>query len=411
MMVFQCLCFSGCNLAKDLDQDDPFRVLYNQSLNSEIKESSGDINVPLITLSANQMPLSHFCRILSDTFNVGIVFSDQLKSSTVSAEFKNTDIDTVFTLLSRQLGVELVQLGNTYYLGTLKDEDRAIFIRKVLSHDEQNLEQIISTLTSPVGKGKVLSGKIVLVSDKDFVIRRMIESFDKLEKLCQQCWIVQLYFLVLRKDALAEGGLSMSTSGTISYNISENSIDVKDFKIEGLFSGLLQSSYADLFASPMFVLRDGITGVWSDGQRVPIPKRTVSDYGTVTTTGFDYVETGLEVKAQCKESLVGASLKLDISLSDIQSYVEGNPLTSQTKVNIDTDLRPNKIYLLSELQRYTLLDREEKTTLFSRNKGKSIIQVWGRVYKISDPNKEIHPFMVKDREFSKKENVSVSDED
>lgn len=404
------VCSNGCTLLKDVHQDDPFRQLYSEAFTGDIKESFTDLNLSRITLSANQMPLPHFCRILSDTFNVGIVFSDQLKDRSISAEFKETDINTVFTLLSRQLGVELVQLGNTYYLGTLKDEDRAIFIRKVLSHDEKNLEQIISTLCSPVGKGKVLSGNTVLVSDKDFVIRRMIESFDRLEKLQQHCWIVQLYFLVLRKDALAEAGLSMSTSGTISYNISENTLDIKDIKLEGLFSGLLQSSYADLFASPMFVLRDGVTGVWSDGQRIPIPKRSVSDYGTVTTTGFDYVQTGLEIQASCKEVLHGAALKLDISLSDIQSYVEGNPLTSQTKVNIDTDLRPNKIYLLSELQRYTLLDREEKTTLFSRNKGKSIIQVWGRVYKISDPKKEVQPFMVKDREFKKeeeKENVAI----
>ena len=400
MTVLLSACFSACSLVKQLDQDDPFRYLYEQSLQTHKKRVQQTQKKSHITLSANQMPLAHFCRILSDTFNVGIVYSDTLNSKVVTAEFKNTDIDTVFTVLSRQLAVDLVQIGNTYYLGQLKDEDRGIFIRKVLSHDEENLKNIIETLMSSQGKGKILSGRVVLVSDKDFVIRRMIESFDALDKLNSATWVVQLYFLVLRKDALAEGGLSMSTSGTISYNIAESSIDVKDFKIEGLFSGLLESSYADLFASPMLVLRDGVNGIWSDGQRVPIPKRSVSDYGTVTTTGFDYINTGLEVNVNCKESKLGASLHLNISLSDIQSYVEGNPLTSQTKVNVDTEVIPNKIYLLSELQRYSLLDREEKTALFSRNKGKSIIQVWGRVYKINSPLNDLRPIMLHDREFN-----------
>lgn len=400
-MALLLLCFEGCTLVKDINQDDPFRYLYDQSITPQNKLKSGDVKKSTISLSANQMPLPHFCRIISDSFNVGIVFSENLNDKTISAEFKSSDIDTVFTLLSRQLGVELVQLGNTYYLGTPKDEDRSIFIKKVLSYDNSDLDQIISTLISSSGRGKVLSGKIVVITDKDFVIRRIVESFEKLEKLHQSCWIVQLYFLVLRKDALAEGGLSMSTSGTISYNIAESSIDVKDFKIEGLFSGLLSSSYADLFASPMFVLRDGVIGKWSDGQRVPIPKRSVSDYGTVTTTGFEYINTGLEVQASCKEITNGASLKLDISMSDIQSYVDGNPLTSQTKVNIDLDLVPNKIYLLSELQRYSLLDREEKTALFSRNKGKSIIQVWGRVYKINLPVPDLKPPTLKEREVQK----------
>ena len=400
MTVLLSACFSACSLVKQLDQDDPFRYLYEQSLQTHKKRVQQTQKKSHITLSANQMPLAHFCRILSDTFNVGIVYSDTLNSKVVTAEFKNTDIDTVFTVLSRQLAVDLVQIGNTYYLGQLKDEDRGIFIRKVLSHDEENLKNIIETLMSSQGKGKILSGRVVLVSDKDFVIRRMIESFDSLDKLNSATWVVQLYFLVLRKDALAEGGLSMSTSGTISYNIAESSIDVKDFKIEGLFSGLLESSYADLFASPMLVLRDGVNGTWSDGQRVPIPKRSVSDYGTVTTTGFDYINTGLEVNVNCKESKLGASLQLNISLSDIQSYVEGNPLTSQTKVNVDTEVIPNKIYLLSELQRYSLLDREEKSALFSRNKGKSIIQVWGRVYKINSPVNDLRPIMLHDREFN-----------
>lgn len=84
-------------------------------------------------------------------------------------------------------------------------------------------------------------------------------------------------------------------------------------------------------------------------------------------------------------------------MSDIQSYVEGNPLTSNTSVNVSLDMIPNKIYLLSELQRYSLLDREEKSLLFARNKGKSVIQVWGRIYKVSSPNPDLKPLMVSDR--------------
>jgi hypothetical protein len=266
-----------------------------------------------------------------------------------------------------------------------------------LSHDDDNLNKIIKSLISTTGKGEVLSGRVVIVSDKDFVIRRLSEALDDLERLNLNSWIVQLYFLVLRKDALAEAGLSMSTSGTISYNISENSLDFKDIKLEGLLSGLFESSYADLFASPMFILRDGVQGKWHDGQKVPIAKKSVSDSGTVSTFDFTYVTTGLEIVATVRESRVGGLLDLNVSLSDIQSYVEGNPLTSNTSVNVSLDMIPNKIYLLSELQRYSLLDREEKTLLFARNKGKSVIQVWGRIYKVSAPNPDLKPLMVNDR--------------
>lgn len=392
MTVLLYLC-SGCSRLKDIRQDDPFRELYNAAALKQVKSSKTIVDTRKLNLSANKMELPSFCRLLSDHFGVGIVFSDKLVNNVITAEFKDTDLNTVFTVLSRQLGVDVVNIGNTYYLGELREEDRGVLIRRVLSHDEENLQQLLETLKSGSGKSKVLSGRVVIVADKDFVIRRISEALDQIEGYDLSSWIIQLYFLVLRKDALAEGGLTMSTSGTISYNISENTIDVKDFKIEGLFSGLFESSYADLYASPMFVLRDGVKGTWFDGQNVPVPRKTVSDYGTVTTSGFDYIDTGLEVTASCRESKAGGYLELNIGLSDIQSYVEGTPLTSRTKVNVALDMVPNKIYLLSELQRYSLLDREENTFLLARNKGKSTIQVWGRIYKTGAPKKYDLPKM------------------
>ena len=390
------VCFNGCSTFREVNQDDPFRSIYMVGETSVISRSLNEKDSRSITLSAHHMSLGSLCRLLSDHFRVGVVFSEKLFDRVVSAEFKDTDIDTVFTVLSRQLSVDLVKVGNTFYLGELKDEDKAVLIRRVLSHDNDNLKQIISTLISSTGKGEVLSGRVVIVSDKDFVIRRLSEALDDLENLSLDSWIVQLYFLVLRKDALAEAGLTMSTSGTISYNISENTIDLKDFRIEGLLSGLLESSYADLFASPMLILRDGVEGRWHDGQRIPIPKKVVSDSGTVSTTDFSYVTTGLEVVTTVRESKIGGFLELQISLSDIQSYVDGNPLTSNTSVNISLDMLPNKIYLLSELQRYSVLDRETDTLLFARNKGKSVIQVWGRLYRVSAPHPDLAPPLIDD---------------
>lgn len=392
MMALLYLCL-GCSRLKEIRQEDPFRELYNAAALKQVKSSKTTVDTRKLNLSANKMELPSFCRLLSDHFSVGIVFSEKLVNNLITAEFKDTDLNTVFTVLSRQLGVDVVNIGNTYYLGELREEDRGVLIRRVLSHDEENLQQLLETLKSGAGKSKVLSGRVVIVADKDFVIRRISEALDQIEGYDLSSWIIQLYFLVLRKDALAEGGLTMSTSGTISYNISENTLDVKDFKLEGLFSGLFESSYADLYASPMFVLRDGVKGTWFDGQNVPVARKTVSDYGTVTTSGFDYIDTGLEVTASCRESKAGGYLELKIGLSDIQSYVEGTPLTSRTKVNVALDMEPNKIYLLSELQRYSLIDREENTLLLARNKGKSTIQVWGRIYKTGIPKKYDLPKM------------------
>lgn len=392
-MALVFLCANGCSLSRDVKQDDPFRMLYSVDSSSPSFKKSSATESRFLTFSAKSMPLSVFSRLISDRFGIGVAFSDKLSNSSITAEFKNSDLSSVFIVLSRQLGVDFVQIGNTFYLGELKDDDRCILVRRVFSYEDLSIKNLLSSLVSSKGKADVLPGGVCVIVDSDFVIRRISDSLDSLDSVNLSSWIVQIYFLVLRKDALAEAGLSMSTSGTISYNISENELELKDFRIEGLLSGIINSSYADLYASPMLILRDGIEGNWKDGQRVPIPKKTVSDSGTVTTSGFDYINTGLQLTASVRQSRVGGYLKMNISLSDVQSYVENSPVTSETSVDIALDMLPNRIYLLSELQRFTVLDRESNTLLFSRNKGKSVIQVWGRIYRVSSPSKLDVPFV------------------
>ena len=174
----------------------------------------------------------------------------------------------------------------------------------------------------------------------------------------------------------------MQSSGTISYNISENRLDFSDFSIEGLFNLSSSSSFADLYASPMLLIRDGKTGKWKDGQKVPIAQKTVSDSGTVTTTGYNYVETGFIVSATVKQSKRGGLVTLSIEKSDISSYVEEAPLTSQSVYTTDVEMEPLKPYLLGELSQFELLDTQRDVLTFGRDKGKVVMQVWGQLYRI-----------------------------
>ena len=145
----------------------------------------------------------------------------------------------------------------------------------------------------------------------------------------------------------------------------------------------MNSSFCDLYASPMLIVKEGGTGTWKDGEKVPIPRKTVSSEGTVTTTGYDYVETGLNVKAMVAQSRLGGLLTLEISMSEIKSYVEEVPLTSQSVLTLSADMSSDRIYLIGEMQRYKQLDTQTNLLNFGRDEGKSVIQVWARLYRIS----------------------------
>lgn len=381
MTGFSFICIS-CSQIVDIKQDDPFRMLYGRSVVPSRSTFSKSEDSPRLTLSCYNMPLPLFCRILSDKFNVGMVYVEALSNKVITAEFKDTDFSSVLNVVSRQLSVDIVRVGNTYFVGSLRPEDRAILVRRVFGYETSELKSMISTMLSSNGKCSVLSNSVAVIADHESVIRRITELLEYMDSVESDTWILQLCFVLLRKDALLEAGFDVKSSGTISYNISENRLDLSDFSIEGLFNLASSSSFADLYASPMLLIRDGKTGKWKDGQKVPIAQKTISDSGTVTTTGYNYTETGFIVSATVKQSKRGGLVTLSIEKSDISSYVEEAPLTVQSVYTTEIEMEPLKPYLLGELSQFKVLDTQRNVLNFGRDKGKTAMQVWGQLYRI-----------------------------
>ena len=390
MTVLSVICISGCSLVKTVDQNDPFRLLYSAGEKKVNQSQVSKEKAVFLTLSCYKMPLPLFCRVLSDKFKIGLVFSEKLVSKELTAEFKETDLSSVLNVLSRQFSVDIVRVGNTYYIGELRPEDRVTLVRRVLSYDRESLERSITSMLSDKGRSAVMADSVVLVTDVEPAVRRIGEMLDYISVADIPTWILQLCFVSIRKDALHEAGLDISTSGTLSYNISENRLDLKDFKIDGLFNMISQSSFMDLYAAPMLLLRDGTQGIWKDGERVPIPRKSVSQYGVITVTGYDYQNTGFNVTAVVRESIRGGRLQLQIDMSEIQSYVNEAPLTTQNVYNIDVDLQPGKPYLIGELNTFKVLNKQRNILMLSDDRGKTVLQVWAQLYRLgSDSTSEV----------------------
>lgn len=408
MIILVLLCISsGCkNLTGEINQDDPIRALYSadKSVRSIVSPAE---KVNYITLSAYKMPLSLFCRILSDRYSIGLVYSDTLSEKQITAEFKHTDLKSVLAVLSRQIGVDVVRIGNTYFVGEAKPEDRSVLVRRVVGYDDNELSKLVQSMLSSKGKVSSLSNSVVVATDHDSVLRRVAEMLDYLDQVDPGCWILQLYFVSLKKDALLDAGLETKSSGTISYDISNNRVDLSDLKLEGLFQLNASTSFIDTYASPMLLVRDGHESSWKDGKRVPVPRKSVSDYGTVTTTGFDYVDTGFSVKASIRQSRRGGRLDLEIGISDIDGYVEYSPITKDAVYKISSDLVQGKIYLLGELSTFKYRDATQSIFVGTADRGKSSLQVWGKLYRLGVADSVSDPEYIPRPEFQKlRENAS-----
>ena len=361
--------------------ESPFRELYTASPISKPVLSQAEM-ARHITLSCSSMPLIRFVRLFSDSYNVGVVFESSLSDSVVTGEFKDATFDDVFSVVSRQLGVDVVQVGNTYFLGELRPEDRGVLVRKVSGFSDEKLQQICTSLVSASGRSTV-QDSIVVITDHRSVLSRLSSSLDYLSSVDYDVFVVQLCFVTLRRDAAADAGLDVRSSGTIAYNVADSKLELNDFNIDALFDFTASSSYADIYSSPMFLMRSGSNAKWQDGKRVPIPKKAVSDYGTVTTTGYDYVNTGFIVDMTVASINGGGRLSLDIELSDVLSYVESAPVTSTTHYSIETDMQSGKLYLLGELSSYKIFDKQSEVLNFSGERAKTVVQLWAQTYLVA----------------------------
>ena len=380
MMILLSIC-SSCR--KDSSEDDPFRLLYSSSTPPKIPVSRSSAAEPVLTLSAHLMPFSVLSRVISDKFDIGLVFSEQLYNKTITAEFKKTSLSDVLNVVSRQLDVDTVHVGNTYYIGKLRSQDRGVLVRKVIGFGNDDLLKACQGVISDQGKVAVIGSGVVAASDIESCIVRLVELLDYLDNLDQPVWIVQLAFLTINRDILLEGGLKVTTSGTVSYNATDNEFKLKDINIDGIINSAMSSSFADVHSSPMLLVREGSSSVWKFGRRVPVPKKTTSSYGVVTTTGFDYIDVGFNVTAKVSRSRAGGLLELEISKSDIESYVETAPVTTQNSYTFTVDMVPLAPYLLGELQNFKDLNSQSDILNFGKQRGKSVVQVWGQIYRIS----------------------------
>lgn len=374
-------------------ENDPFRMLYSPSEASSVSVSLSSVKpLPTLTLSAHLIPFSVFARVMSDTFNIGLVFSEKLFQKTITAEFKETGLEDVLNVVSRQLNTDVVHVGNTYFVGKLRPEDRGILVRKVIGYTNKELQDTVRSSLSQYGKLAVVGSGIVTAVDQPSVLTRVVSLLDSLDRFDNPAWIIQLAFLIIQRDALIEAGAKIATSGTISYNVQDNQFQLKDLNIDGIVNTALQSSFADVHSSPMLLCREGSKSTWKFGKRVPIPKKSTSNYGVVTVTGYDYLDVGFTVSAQVEPSRVGGLLTLEVNKSDIESYVDYAPLTSQNFYSFKVDMQPNKCYLLGELQLYKDLNTVTDILNFGKTSGKSVIQLWGQIYRIRPGTLQKFPY-------------------
>ena len=266
----------------------------------------------LIRLSAENMPLRDFLRYVAARSTVSIVAEKNLDSAPVTIEVNNETVGKVLGVVARRLGVQLTRTGSLYYLGTLRPEDRGVLVRRVRRLDKEGLDAVLKVLPSENGRFTSFADGLVVFGDRVEVLERVNELLDRVETQSAPSWVIQLYLVAMHHSDLTELGLdsvpALDVSATFAMQ-SRGGDAVPGVSGQVSVNGGLRSvlratrdkSSVHMVAQPLFVLLDGETSHFGVGERVPVPNNTVSDQGTVSTTGYTDVQTGLRIEVGLRE--------------------------------------------------------------------------------------------------------------
>ena len=158
----------------------------------------------------------------------------------------------------------------------------------------------------------------------------------------------------VKDDKSVNFGFDLYSSGELSLLLSDSTLKFNasafGWRLSQILSGKNYGS--SIVSTPLMLLVAGVTCVWTNGSSIPVPQKTVSDSGTVTTSGFTNVEVGLKIEVTLTEHSANTNL-IDLKLEDssVLSYVDYNPVKSQTLYNSTFVLENGRVYLVGELNR------------------------------------------------------------
>ncbi len=380
-MILSSACTSSLDFKKNVD----FKKYYDEFLTSKQVKEAKD-TVQRVSFSATKVPLDSIIRKICQDTGVSVVISEELRAKTVTAEITNEPVNSVLEYLARSFAVQMTNTNNVYFLGKLDISDRAIFCGRVRRLSSAEWKQSIDCLLSQTGRCFCSYSGLLTVSDVMPVINRVANLVDNVHSAELGAWICQLYIYDVSSETLKDLGLENALNVNVAYSVGVGQLlpETAVLSLLGTYKQVAQNTKHFNVSEPLFVLVDGGSSSINRGRVLRLPRKTVSDQGTVTTNGYEEIQTGLQVKVNLREV---DSDKIQLSLNFTQSSIvdyQGEdqlPVIDKQTINTSPYLKAGKTYLVGSLTHKVIDDN--KYMLGIRKEVRNVdLQIWAKVYKI-----------------------------
>lgn len=301
--------------------------------------------LPEVTLIADKGSLADVALDLADQCSCGVVVP-QDEDLVVSVALVEVNGEAAFRELARQ-----VELQVEYRNGVVVFVDSAAPEDFVLFRPPYELPaDMAAALTSLIGEDGevVLMGSRVVVVGSASAAERAAE-FVSLAATGPDGWLIEVVIVEVSRSLREALGLDVGVSGEVSIGADAatgsavGSFPVVGARAAGTVSVVLQAAedgqFANVLQHATLYLLEGSGAEMRRGESVPVPRRAVSDFGTVTTEGYTYIDSGLLVRVEGQRVPEGLLVELTAEVSDVIGFVDEAPIRQQSTMNVGGVLR------------------------------------------------------------------------
>lgn len=400
LLLLLILFLAGCGTREGMDYDagPNFKDIYKALLFDEEKlEFDVKKERKKVTISVKDERLDEFLKSIGGETSISIICDADLDDRPVTIDVVDTDVYDLLSAVARRFDADVVSQGDLFFIGNLKENDRGFLVRKVRRLTASDIKDVLSSLTSELGRVFVSEDGLVVVGDSVKILKRINSMLDDVEKQPASTWILQMYLITTSDKENRDLGFDSTAELDISAAFADSGMSrewrrVADGEFRAVLNAARSSSRYGVIAEPMMLMVDGGESKIQDGEKIPIPLKTVSDSGTVSTTGYEYVDTGIIIAAEIREmSHSTARCRLNVEITNVVGYVETAPISQGQSFSSTTILESGGTYLVGSITKKQL-SREKYGAFFPTGKKKSeqdvTIHIWLRCHRIHGPYNE-----------------------
>lgn len=298
-----------------------------------------ETTLPRITAHVAGEPLSALAELLVLDAGLSLSYPPELAETPVYVAWEDREALPALKALAQQLGlVAAVRGEKEVELSPERATDVEVIALSAPYNEASDVKNFVERLISKVGGAEAV-GQTVIVADIPDRIGKFEALADVLSAPRSQ-WLVEAKFIEIASGWERRLGAEFRASGALNATFSAE--DLLDpvrggaLLVELLAEASAGSTDARMVATTRVHCIDGRTAKSDYGQRTPVPRRSVSDQGTVTTVGYDIIETGVILDVAVRELPDGSALLSVIpEVSSVTGYIDDAPIVSQSRVEVE----------------------------------------------------------------------------